>query len=82
MNINHPCCKLKIWNFLGITFEKLVFDKIFHIMCILVSQNDWHRENVIISNSLQENDKKVTLLIFYHYKKLKIWKDFILWKRI
>ena len=30
MKISHPCCKLNIWKnaFLGITFEKLFFDKI------------------------------------------------------
>ena len=35
-------------------------------MYILVSQKGCHRKNVIIFNALQENDKKLTLLIFYH----------------
>ena len=61
MNISHPCYKLKIWKngFLGITFEKLYF-------LIKFSQKGWHRKNFIIFNSLQENDEKLTLLIFYH----------------
>ena len=58
MNIRHPYCQLKISknDFLGITSEKLhIFDNI-HIMCILVLQNGWYRENVIFSKFFPEND--------------------------
>ena len=44
-------------------------------MCILVSQNGWFRKNVEIFNSLQENDKKLTLLIFTIYTKLRVWQQ-------
>ena len=44
-------------------------------MCILVSQNGSFRKHVEIFNSLQENDKKLTLLIFTIYTKLKVWQQ-------
>ena len=64
MNISHPCWKLNIGKngFLGITFDKLFFDKT-STLCVFWFHKKVVKEKIIIFNSLQENDKKLTVNI-------------------